>query len=177
MSKYTEEETLWEKIGDKLFDLTPAPIIRTWDWIDSKWRDLCTSFKNWMNGYGWFPDSHWYSFDYVASEWMYKRLKLYRDKVSKGHGHAIYDWVLSEERRQEHWTGSKPYTKEEEDKMEKKWIEILDDILFALKEAFDEEIRVVSVFGSTGIAEMEKINKRVDRGHRYLGKYFKNLWD
>jgi hypothetical protein len=36
---------------------------------------------------------------------------------------------------------------------------------------------VVIVFGSAGIAEMEKINKRVDRGHRYLGKYFKNLWD
>jgi len=104
-----------EKITDKIYDLTPAFIFRWKDFIYTKYRNLTSSFINWKNGYGWFPDSQVWDLYGAISRFALPRLKLF---IADQKTHI-----------------STPYPFHQMENGNQKWIEIL----IAMQVAFMEE--------------------------------------
>ena len=184
-----------QKITDKIHDLTPSFVFRLSDNICTQYHNLVSSFNNWKDGYGWFPDVDVFNLDYAISRFALPRLK----KLIDYDIHGV------------------PARFSDENKTDKENLEAWRDVLKKIQVAFMEEeewfkwkypnqkhpIYDVDIDKSIPLSA-ETDNKHLlefnpkwikqfnwDEAHKYqdefwaehregcklLGEYFGNLWD
>lgn len=182
-----------QKITDKLNDLTPEFMFRLSDTISTKYYNLTSSFTNWRNGYGWFPDVDAFNLDYAISRFALPRIKRLIDYDLHGvpaqfsdaiDGDSIQAWknILRKIQvafmEQEEWFKWKylnqkhPIYDTDINKTIPLAVKTDDEHLLDLNPKFMGQFNWDEVYKYT-----DEYNKEYKEGCKLLGEYFGNLWD
>lgn len=184
-----------QKITDKIYDLTPAFMFRLIDSISTKYHNLTSSFSNWKNGYGWFPDVDFFNLDHAISRFALPRLKRLIDYDMHGVPGSFYDDTKSSEENIEAWKNILRKIQvafmEEEEWFRWKYpnqkhpvYDIDVDITIPLTVKTDDKHllglnpKYMQQFNSEEAKKYtDEYNKEYKEGCKLLGEYFGNLWD
>lgn len=154
-----------------------------------QFRYFTQSVKNKFSGYGFFPESAMYNFFDETAQIILPRLKYFRDEVKKDieseNGHIYASWVLEAPELKKMGFAHHlaiDFTREEMDKVNNRWLEILDKMIWAFESLSDyQEFKydeIKALYPKMPSQEIyELLRKKETEGLELFAKYYRDLWD
>lgn len=156
-------EVLQEYLDDKIYEILPAWTLRLGDNIKMTYRAITSSFVNWKDGYGFFPDSDLWNLDATISKFALPRLRKF---ISLDLGGVPMDFGIGEtEENQKLW-------KEALTKMQVAFME--EEEWFKWK--YPNIDKPLYGTHTESVKYMTEYYKEYKEGCQLLGKHFGNLW-
>lgn len=156
-------EVLQEYLDDKIYEIFPAWALRLGDNIKMTYRAITSSFVNWKDGYGFFPDSDLWNLDATISKFALPRLRKFIDLDLGG---VPMDFGIGEpEDNEKLW-------KEALTKMQVAFME--EEQWFKWK--YPNIDKPLHGTHTDSVKYMTEYYKEYKEGCQLLGKHFGNLW-
>lgn len=182
----TKLEALQEYIDDKLYEILPGWALRLGDNIKMSYRAIISSFRNWKDGYGFFPDSDLWSLDSTISKFVLPRLRKFIDGPSSN----VCPSNLTPENWKEVLTKMQVAFMEEEEWFRWKypnvkhplWDTEIDSSIPFLVDTENPNLKALNPerdkqYNWDEVTKyMTEYQKEYEEGCQLLGKYFGSLW-
>lgn len=158
-------KVLQEYLDDKIYEIFPACALRLGDNIKMTYRAITSSFVNWKDGYGFFPDSDLWDLDDTISKFVLPRLRKFTNLEKYGTPDEFCIDGQEPEENQKLW-------KEALTKMQVAFME--EEEWFKWK--YPNIDKPLHGTHTESVKYKTEYYKEYEEGCQLLGKHFENLW-